>query len=656
MRPRKKPSTLTLQPIPTMKKLLAILVLLFFHELASGQTTFVKSIIGRHYGVNVKVFKTADQGIAVFSLDSLMLYKFNSCGDPEWAKQYKIPKSMGDPADINQTRNGSFILLNTIPNGAIYSTSVTLLAANGDIIWSKEYKDPDYTHLPYTITEDANGDFIMAANLTHINPGAGYNAITRLDAKGNLRWTRLYNSYTIWGSAISTSDNGILARFGTSFFKTDNAGNIQWAKSISSSDYYFPPIEVSDGYIFTSTYMPENKVSFHKVDKQGNLLWGGRKVLDYVGLSKPLYVKSNGNFTGVFTKKGYPNVIEFDKDLSIIKQSALNFKPGEAILRGNHIGFSDENTTIFAGTGYIYAPDNPRLFFAKTDNQFKTGCDTTITTAITTEPVTVNTVTSTSSSHTFTVVNKVYSVVPIPITVTSHCSHIIPANIKSDSILCAGSSLILKENSGAAWNSYRWSTGETTPTIAVNKPGKYWLHVTNNCSSVSASDTITVTEVPFPKPALTSDTAICQNKPVFINAEISGATYRWQDGSTNAVYRATKPGTYDVEITLGNCTKKFSVWISDYEKLLMPNIFTPNGDGRNENFAPMEICGLSSGTLKIFNRWGQQIYTTSEISKGWNGTVSGKKVASGVYYYLVEYNDFNEQQKMKKGWVELVGD
>jgi gliding motility-associated-like protein len=638
-----------------MKKILVIFVLLFFFKAANGQNTFVKSIAGLNFGQNVRVFQTADQGIAVFSLDSLMLYKFNSCGEPEWAKQYKIPKLKFYPGDINQTRNGGFILLNRIPNGANYSTSITLLSAAGNIVWDKEYKDPDYTHFPYTISEDANGDFIMVANVNQNSPNVNYNAITKLDANGNLRWTRFYNIGPIWGGAIPTSDAGILARFGNSFLKTDNTGNVQWAANIGTSDYYFPPVEVSDGYIFTGTSMPGNKISFHKVDKQGNLLWGGRKVLDYSGLSSLLYRKSNGNFAGVFTKNGFANIIEFDKELNIIKQSALNFKPNEAFFNGKHVGFSNENTTLIAGICQINLPNNSRLFFARTDNQFKTGCDTTLTTTITTEPVAINTITTSTASHTFTVVNKTHSFVSIPITVTSHCNSIIPANIRSDSLLCTGSALILKDNSGAAWHTYRWSTGETTPTITVNKPGKYWLHATNNCGSLSASDTVFVTEVPFPKPALTADTAICQDKPVLINAEIPGATYRWQNGSTNAVYHATKPGRYEVEITRGNCTKKFSVQIGDFEKLLMPNVFTPNGDDLNDNFAPMEMCGLASGTLKIFNRWGQLIYTTSEISKGWNGMVNSNKVAAGVYFYMVEYIDFSGQQKMKKGWVDLVG-
>src|SRR5688572_33145746 len=111
-----------------MKKLLPGLLLLLFHLSGFGQGTFVKTINGMHFGINTRVFQMDDQGIAVFSLDSLKLYKFNSCGDPEWAKQYNIP--IGPyPGSIIKTSSGGFALLNRIPSGAIYHSVITVLDA-----------------------------------------------------------------------------------------------------------------------------------------------------------------------------------------------------------------------------------------------------------------------------------------------------------------------------------------------------------------------------------------------------------------------------------------------------------------------------------------------------------------------------------------------
>jgi gliding motility-associated-like protein len=641
-----------------MKSLVFVLLMLFFQAIAFGQGTFIKTINTANSGRNVRVLQTNDQGIAVFSLDSLKLYKFNSCGNPEWAKQYSIPIGFY-PGDIIKTQNGGFALLNRIPFGNVTAFSVTLLDAAGAVVWSISYEDQDFEQYPYTISQDVNGDFVVLSNASPLVMQGYFNSITRLDGNGNLRWTKFYTFGPIWGGAILTSDNGILARIGNTLIKTDNAGNIQWANWFLTSSHHLAAIEVSDGYIFTG-YTDSNKISFHKLDRQGNLLWGGRKVLNYTGIPPLLYKKSNGNFVGIFNKtvsgKNYVPVIEFDKDLTVVKQSAVRSTQNGTNLHGWNVGFSDENATILAGTTSSPAGGSS-LFFARTDNLFHTGCDTTLAAAITTEPVTHNAASSNVLSHTFQVANKTVPVKTIPATTTTLCGHFTPvqANIHSDSLLCAGSPLQLQDRSGVSFSAYLWSTGETTPTISVNKPGKYWLRATYNCGTQTSSDTVTVSEFVFPQPALTSDTAICGAKPVLINAEIPGATYQWQDGSANPIYYATKPGKYEVDITLGNCSKTFSVQIEDFEKLRMPNVFTPNGDGLNETFAPLEMCGIAAATLKIYNRWGQLLYTTSDIGKGWDGFVNDNKKAAGVYFYLLEYSDFRGNLKRKKGWVELAG-
>lgn len=635
--------------------------LLLFPLVTLGQSTFVKQIDGTNFSKNVRVFQTNDQGIAVFSLDSLKLYKFNSCGNPEWAKQYKIP--IGPYiGSITQNRNGGFALLNRVPNGpSLYHSVVTVLDANGAVVWSKSLEDPNYIQFPYTISEDGNGDFVILANAAPLNQQGYFNALIKLDANGSFIFSKFFNIGPIWGGAIVTSDGGILMRIGSHFMKTDVGGNQEWASNFSNTTSYLAPIEVSDGYIFTGQNSTATTIHLYKMDKAGLLQFGSRKITDFTGTPPQFYKKSNGNIAAVFNKSvsglNYTTIMEFDKDLNIVHQSTLDNMKAGIILQGSHVGFSDENHTLLAGLTIANAAGS-KLFFAKTNNLFRTGCDTTFTNTFTTEPVTQLSPQNTNvTGYTFSLVNKPIPVKNIPAVTTTFCSSSAPAkiNIGQDSILCANTPLALRDRSGMALASYRWSTGDTTAIIAVTQPGKYWLRATTSCGTQTLSDTVVVTRIAFPQPALTPDTALCQKGEVLINATLPGAVYRWQDGSTNAMYHATKPGKYEVDVTYQTCTKRFSVKIGDYEKLLLPNIFTPNNDDRNETFRPMEMCGVASGKLKIYNRWGQLIYETSEITKGWNGKVNGQKSADGVYYYLVEYSDFKNQPKKKKGWVELVG-
>src|SRR5678816_1981506 len=69
----------------------------------------------------------------------------------------------------------------------------------------------------------------------------------------------------------------------------------------------------------------------------------------------------------------------------------------------------------------------------------------------------------------------------------------------------------------------------------------------------------------------------------------------------------------------------------------LPNAFTPNGDGQNDLFKPFRSRFIESIDFKVFNRWGQIVYTTTDPEINWNGTnPSGKLLSDGVYYYTCQ--------------------
>ena len=71
-------------------------------------------------------------------------------------------------------------------------------------------------------------------------------------------------------------------------------------------------------------------------------------------------------------------------------------------------------------------------------------------------------------------------------------------------------------------------------------------------------------------------------------------------------------------------------------KLIMPNAFTPNGDGHNDIFKAKEYRNLSEFHAYIFNRWGQKLYEWTDPAEGWDGTYHGSEVKTGVYFVLVK--------------------
>ena len=124
--------------------------------------------------------------------------------------------------------------------------------------------------------------------------------------------------------------------------------------------------------------------------------------------------------------------------------------------------------------------------------------------------------------------------------------------------------------------------------------------------------------------------------------------YRWTiyKASTRIVtrfdrdirYSFAEPGLYRVVSTVNNasCTSDSSevtVAISE-SYLAVPNVFTPNGDGKNDEFR-VAYRSLKEFHCWVYNRWGKLVYEWDDPAKGWNGTINGRPAAEGAYFYVI---------------------
>jgi gliding motility-associated-like protein len=153
---------------------------------------------------------------------------------------------------------------------------------------------------------------------------------------------------------------------------------------------------------------------------------------------------------------------------------------------------------------------------------------------------------------------------------------------------------------------------------------------------------------------------------VFTNTSTgaSGYVIDYGDGSlpdvtTTHVYGAN--GSYTVMIVAFNgsmaCTDTAYVTINVFDNVVfsVPNVFTPNGDGDNDEFMIMSV-GLKTVTGTMFNRWGKQIATFGdEPTDGWDGKIQGKKADDGTYYYIISATGFDGKEYTEKGYVQLLG-
>lgn len=238
--------------------------------------------------------------------------------------------------------------------------------------------------------------------------------------------------------------------------------------------------------------------------------------------------------------------------------------------------------------------------------------------------------------------------------VYTHIAQIQLPNISlgNDTSFCDGDSILLFVHPN--FTSVQWNTGSNSDSIYVNSTGVYSVSVSDaNCSN---SDTINVINLTHSYIAI-GDTSFCDGETWNISLAPQNQ-YQWFDGSISYFKSISDSGDYFVQIT-DNCksyTDSFRLETEDCSCLIfVPNVFTPNNDGINDNFYPVINCELDDYQIYIFNRWGKLIFESSDQYEVWNGKYQGNDVPEGVYFYRINYLHLNtnSSEDYKTGSVTL---
>ncbi len=149
---------------------------------------------------------------------------------------------------------------------------------------------------------------------------------------------------------------------------------------------------------------------------------------------------------------------------------------------------------------------------------------------------------------------------------------------------------------------------------------------------------------------------VIKNSNGSLSLNSSYVNYQWfQNGnriSNDSIFNINEDGVYYVEVELnGGC--KF---ISDTVTVnsIMPNVFTPNNDGMNDYFKPIKTIDIKNATISIYNRWGQKLYESNDLTKGWDGKFNNQNCSEGVYYWILKYTVNDELVNHLKGTLTLL--
>ncbi|RYD98844.1 MAG: gliding motility-associated C-terminal domain-containing protein [Sphingobacteriales bacterium] len=230
--------------------------------------------------------------------------------------------------------------------------------------------------------------------------------------------------------------------------------------------------------------------------------------------------------------------------------------------------------------------------------------------------------------------------------------------LTADTLICEGRSVTLDAYHPAI-ETYTWNTGAATASISAGEPGTYFVTATSGRCILA--DTFELSTQKAVLELSQGDTTICNTNSIEITAQCNlPSTYLWSDGTQGPTIKPSASGTYAVTASnvCGAISKSVTINVEDcYCELWLPTAFSPNGDGLNDVFVPKIApgCSFSNYKFKVYNRYGQLIFSTNQAGLGWDGFHLNRAAEAGIYYYIVTYsNRYSGESKLHKGDLSLI--
>jgi len=594
----------------------------------------------------------------------------------------------------------------SVPFSAATDTGIQCIIAkydgNGNCLWAKGTQNGD--SWPINIATDNDGNSFLLGTL--ISPHIQIGTITltnsifpdcqyflaKFDPSGNVVWAKNGGNIQYGGAGVG---NALYQTYvlSTGGIATDASGNI-----FITGNFHLPAIQIGSFNLTNSDPTDSTEDIFvAKYDPEGNVVWavssGGNRSDDAYGLtvtpSGDIYIAGvfrsssiqfgsstisdasggHGNaFIAKFNSAGVPEWASESwgqgGEFAIGIASDIS---GNIYLTG---GLSD-NSISFCGTTIANPyPGNLVAYLIKFDNQDKVGWFKTIGSPFVGETwgycISMSECGVIWVSGSFTnLVNIDGHVLDIPY---GFYDPVFIAGFSASGVY-AGSAALQSgadDQNGIACdaqgNVYMCADYDGLSSFVVGLDTLADITITNQDEWLFLAKYAFVNDAAPDTFTAQTDTAICPVGGMMLYAPPGFSGYLWGNSNTSNNIQIDKPGYYWV-LCKGACNLIDSITVTTDNKascpckIYIPNTFTPNGDGLNDYFHPLAepLCELNDYDFVIFNRWGQEVFKTTDPSARWDGKYLGIPAEMGTYmYYLKFKSGINKLVQTLKGDVTLV--
>ncbi len=254
--------------------------------------------------------------------------------------------------------------------------------------------------------------------------------------------------------------------------------------------------------------------------------------------------------------------------------------------------------------------------------------------------------------------NIVVTTVPYPVAVASN-----------DTSICFGDRAQLFASGGVT---YRWSPSEglsnntiQNPTASPTRSIRYLVSVFDNKGCPKPGiDSVRIRVVPQVPAFAGNDTAIVLNQPLQLNAS-GGTSYVWSPTTSlnnpnisNPIANPPSNISYAVKVsTPEGCFAIDTINVKVFNTnpdIFVPTAFTPNGDKKNDQLIPIPVGITKLEYFKVYSRYGELVFSTTQFGKGWDGRFKGKEQNSTTFVWYVQGVDYTGKTIFKKGTSTLI--
>lgn len=177
------------------------------------------------------------------------------------------------------------------------------------------------------------------------------------------------------------------------------------------------------------------------------------------------------------------------------------------------------------------------------------------------------------------------------------------------------------------------------PVHAFRNPGAYNVKLAVFYRGDTYKYISSVIIHPLPEINLGVNHIVFPGSYITLDAGEDMISYLWQNGDSLQTFDVTKDGKYWVEVINEHTCVNSDTTIVYWLDFAAPNAFTPNSDGINDLFMPvLPQVGIKNYNLKIFNRWGNVVFETSDKLTGWDGTYKGKSESPGTFVWIITFD------------------